>query len=130
MIAVECMAHRHPIDGDRAAGPADVLTWKGGGMLEERYASRQIAARLEEGRERFRRPDHDKVADVMDIGRRRRIEPDWHAGAGIPDQLRNRPELRRHPYEEHRQAGYGERYEARHASIFFRSIHARCCSRL
>jgi hypothetical protein len=32
-IAVERLAHRRSIDGDRAARSTDNLTWKGGDML-------------------------------------------------------------------------------------------------
>jgi hypothetical protein len=57
------MAHGHPVDGDRTAGSADTLTWKGSDMLQERDVSRQIAARFEESCERFRWPDNDKVTN-------------------------------------------------------------------
>src|SRR5882757_490416 len=130
MIAVLRMAQGHPVDGDHPAGSADILTWKGSDMLQERNAPRQIAARFEEGCERFRRLDDDKVTDVMDVGWFHRIKPDRHACAGIPDQPRDRMEQRRHPHEDYRQAGHRDRCKARHASIFLRSIHARCCSRL
>jgi hypothetical protein len=66
MIAVERMAHDRPVDGDPAAGPADILTWQTNDVIRGRHAPRQITGRVEKSRERFRRPDPDKLTDVMD----------------------------------------------------------------
>jgi hypothetical protein len=48
-IVLERMTLGHSIDDDRPANAADIVTWKGGDMLQERHAACKIAARVKEG---------------------------------------------------------------------------------
>ncbi len=102
MIAVERLAHRDAVDGDRAVGPADGLAWKREDVLQQRHALRQVAALVEKRGERLRRHDHQQLVDMQRAGGMHGIEADRHAGAGVPDQpgrgmkQRRQPDAERH----------------------------------
>ena len=68
MIAVECHAECGSIHSDGAVFAADCLSWKGGGVLQQRHALGQVAAPGEEGCKRFRWRHHEQFADLQGAG--------------------------------------------------------------
>jgi hypothetical protein len=68
-VVVERLAHGDSIDGDRAVGAADGLPRQGEDALQHRHALGQIAARVEEARERLGWPHNDELRDVQRAGR-------------------------------------------------------------
>ena len=61
---VERFAHGDSVDGDRAVGAADGLPWQGEDALQHRHALGQIAACVEEARERLGWSDNHELSDV------------------------------------------------------------------
>src|SRR5271166_589134 len=87
-VALTRFADRDGVHADCEPVAADRLSGKRRDMFHERHATRQVTAVGEEARERLRRLDRDQISDSKSADGMDRVEPDRHAGAGVPDQPR------------------------------------------
>jgi hypothetical protein len=87
-VALARFADRDSVDADPEPVAADRLSGKRRDMFHERHAARQVATVSEEARERLWRLDGDQISDSQSANGMDRVEPDRHAGAGVPDQPR------------------------------------------
>lgn len=85
-VAGERGGGRDAVDGDSAADTANLLSRQRGDTLQQRHAGAGIAARGDESGDRLWRIDRDQIADRQVTGGPQGIEPERHAGAGVPDQ--------------------------------------------
>ena len=125
-IVFERLAHGGGVDGDGAPRAADRLSGERQDVLQEGHALGQIAALGEEVRQRRRRAHHDQLGDVQVAGRSHAIQPDRHAGAGVPDQLRRGMNEGGNADRHRREIRHHHCSETRHDAILRRLSHAEC----
>jgi hypothetical protein len=89
-IACQCDSDRPRIDAHRDADPADALSGLGGDMLQQRHVLAEIAALGHPSGERSWRRDRDQRVNNRITVRLDPVETERRAGAGVPDDARQR----------------------------------------
>ena len=118
------------VDGDVQPGAADGLSWPAKNPLHQGHAARQVTAPAEEARDRLRRRHGDEFGVVEGANRPQGVEPDWHARAGVPDQLRRWVHEGGARGRHRRKIGRHDPAEARHGCALRRRSQALCCARV
>src|SRR5215470_11463136 len=90
VVALACHAHFDAINRDGWAGAAHGLTWKRENALDKWYVSREVAAVVEQARERFRRIRDHKRGDDQVTCRLHLIESRRNAFGDVPNETRRR----------------------------------------